>query len=55
MPHFTKKEDRMRERQRKQKRERRGYTAAELAKVWDRWGDGSPRCAITPTRTIWFS
>ena len=28
--------------QRKQKRKRRAYTAAELAEVWDRWQRGEP-------------
>jgi len=30
----------MQEQQREQKRKRRGYTAAEFAEVWDRWGRG---------------
>ena len=32
--------------QRKQKRKRRAYTAAELAEVWDRWGRGEPSDGI---------
>ena len=30
----------MQEKQREPKRKRRGYTAAEFAEVWDRWGRG---------------
>ena len=32
--------------QRKQKRKRRAYTAAELAEVWDRWQRGEPSDGI---------